>query len=60
LHTDFNNTDISCFTQHWQDHQQIDAIKFDNFMSTSKFCRINDRVEVLHLCQEGNKDERTK
>jgi hypothetical protein len=42
LHTDFNNVDILCFTEHWLNHQHIEAIQFDNFMLTSKFCRMND------------------
>lgn len=60
MHTDFNNIDILCFIEHWLNHQQIDAIKFDNILLASKFCRMNDGGGGLHLCQERNKDERTK
>ena len=42
MHTDFNNIDILCFIEHWLNHQQIDAIKFDNILLASKFCRMND------------------
>jgi hypothetical protein len=60
LHTDFNNVGMLCCTEHWLNHQQVEAIKIGNFILTSKFCRMNDRGRVLYLCQEGNKNERTK